>query len=331
MLDVAFSCEQLKLHPSLFGRGLKVVFGHSCVLVGRFLYVLFGHQRGTKDDKHPELLSTTCYTLDLLTFQWRRYSRTIGPGRMFATAFLQDDIVFTFGGLIGLPDDFSNEIHCLDTAINDWTPCTVRGEEPIPRASMIGEYIEKFDLFVVFGGNSRGGALDDTHCLSINSLTWIPHTVKGIIPKARHEHCSCVAKTTIFIFGGQNSRGSTLGDLHLLKVCSRKHLVFSAVKSSFLQVYGGTLTFLEGGKLLRLGGLKEAGELESSQIFDLKKNKWSVLHNYKEDEYKDCRFSEYNNTHQYHRAIKWGKDVLVIGGKDDYAFEILRVKTVKTV
>jgi uncharacterized protein (TIGR03437 family) len=114
--------------------------------------IIYGGQRsGFLDD---------LWAFDLATRTWENLTVSPRPsGRLFASSFVDRDGRFlVFGGSSASGN--LNELQAFDFQTRQWTQLNV-ANPPSKRNGMLTAYIESENRFIVFGGNSDNGLLND--------------------------------------------------------------------------------------------------------------------------------------------------------------------------
>ena len=285
---------------------LTYAWKHSACLVGGDLYVLFGDQE-LSNHRYKRYICSNVYILNLKERMWRKYPLSLSPGRRSAVVFLRNEEIFVFSGMGGV--QYVREVQKLDLLLTEWKTCTVYGTKPEPRFGACGEYFEDedLDLFLTFGGRGRNYTdFADTNALDLRKLTWYTPRVKGRPPSRRNNHCSCAGRRTMFIYGGTYLGGYCNG-LYILRIVSRTCLEFTELKGTREARFGSSLSLLNGKSLLLIGGRTPTAVQQGlaevcAYLYDLEKNEWTPV-------------EHFNSRISFHQAVKWGKDVLIVGGE----------------
>ncbi|CAD8055403.1 unnamed protein product [Paramecium sonneborni] len=136
---------------------------------------------------------------------------------------LNNQGVYIFGG-------FDKNGHYLDGLIRiDTTTKPVgfeqvqtKGMSPIGRCQHSMNYIEKYQLIVIYGGKNDdlniNGFLNDIHLLDIKNRTWISVDIKGNQVAGRCNHTSSCIDSKLYIFGGYNYSGFVKSDLLVIEL-----------------------------------------------------------------------------------------------------------------
>jgi hypothetical protein len=117
------------------------------------------------------------WAFDLALETWTEITPASGPDPRWFSTFeydAQNHRVTMFAGNRGLLG-LSNEVWLLDLADDQWVSVSPAGTPPVARDGAAAVYVESEDRFVVFGGNSSGGKLND-----VWSLEHLSDTVTGV-------------------------------------------------------------------------------------------------------------------------------------------------------
>lgn len=83
----------------------------------------------------------------------RKHPNTVGAvplGRRSHSAFVYNNLLYTFGGYNGINDEHFNDLYCFDPEKNQWSLVTTRGITPKPRRRQVCLVIDK--RLYLFGG-----------------------------------------------------------------------------------------------------------------------------------------------------------------------------------
>ncbi len=123
--------------------------------VGRRMIIYAGQRSGALDD---------IWSFDLATRQWINLTPTVRPpGRFWSTSFVNKDGRFMIFGGQGAGN--FNDTWEFDLNNRQWTRIDI-ANPPSQRNSMAGVYIEGEDRFIIIGGTSNNGNLNDVWELS---------------------------------------------------------------------------------------------------------------------------------------------------------------------
>lgn len=105
----------------------------------------------------------------------------------------------------------------FDDKLLDWQTATVPEGNvyPVAREGQGTALGPNSTELLMFGGLSHT-CLNDLHSYHFSQKRWKQLQAKGKSPSARAFHCVFIAESRFFVFGGQNDRGKSLGDLHVL-------------------------------------------------------------------------------------------------------------------
>ncbi len=150
--------------------------------------IIYGGQRnGALDD---------IWSFDIASRTWTNLTPANRPaGRWFASSFLDRDGRFIlFGGFSGSGN--SNETWSFDFQSNQWTKLTI-DPSPSPRNGMMSASIEAEDRFLIFGGTSNNGLLNDVWELSRRA----PASALTAVSAASFDGPSLAAESIVTAFG----------------------------------------------------------------------------------------------------------------------------------
>ncbi|KAF3336493.1 Tip elongation aberrant protein 1 [Carex littledalei] len=126
--------------------------------------------------------------------------------------------------------------HAFDHTDN-WTVLSTEGDKPAPRFSHAAAVIGS--KMVVVGGDSGHRLLDDTRCGHLTlrqnaGPAWkqkvnFRASSPDILESARSGHTVTTAGQVLFLFGGENSKGKKLNDLHMFDLKSSTWLPLSTM------------------------------------------------------------------------------------------------------
>lgn len=188
-------------------------FGHRVILFGGRNNVTAGGNR---------------YILPVLDTVQRNWSGLSAPRsiskRTEHVAFAKADIVYILGGFLEgerVQDNFTFQ-SSYDVLARTSSEVKVHGINPFPREAATGGYVERLDVFVMFGGKAAGGDLsNEIFCLRADSMEWYTPPTRGIKPSPRVGASSCVGNKSVYIYGGHGGFGNLyLGGLFVLKETS---------------------------------------------------------------------------------------------------------------
>ena len=240
--------------PKLRSIGLS-----SCQQVGPLVYVV-GELGGGTD-------TPTVAVYDFQLNTWRRASDHGDdlPPLCCHASFVVDDRLYLHGGRTTSFEP-SIELYSLDLITLEWTKCKTSLDRPMARFWHTGEFLERLNSFVTFGGYSNVCTFNDVWNLRVDTLQWKSAKTKGVSPTSRNGHSSCVVGETMYIFGGRSDREYT-DDLHLLH-CGKLGFSWSNVfKNLGFRRCFASLTYWKG-QLLLFGGFDESAR-DSTKVYVL--------------------------------------------------------------
>ena len=237
---------------------------HSLTLVGSNIFVLgkIGRRRNT---------ISSLAIFDLRTYSWSILSilGRYAPYSFYHTGFLVDDFVYMYGG-----EQYENlhspELFRLDVQLLEWMKCDTRGEAPPGRSGHAGEYLERLNMFVCFGGEISGGINtrdNNVWALNMDGLAWIRPEVKGKKPSPRRGHSSCCVGNTLFFYGGRNGNQS-FDELNILH-CSRANFWWSEPRVYENKKLTDSSLAHIAGRLFVFGGYSQS-LVDQNEVFAIK-------------------------------------------------------------
>ena len=236
--------------------------GHKIFVVGRF------GRPGT------EGTTVAVYNVNRRSWEWVVDE---GEDAQFCSghlSFVVDDLLYTYGGIRHLPrvTVVLDELRCLDVVTMEWTRCSTSAVRPMGRYWHSGEYLEIFDKFICFGGETASGESSEVWALRLHDLSWTCAKTKGKAPKARCGLATCAIGANIFFYGGRSGQFYS-DELHVLD-CRRTTLEWSLVHTGTgIERAFGSMTTMDG-VLLFFGGfgytLRDCNDLLSFEASDFK-------------------------------------------------------------
>ena len=232
---------------------------HSAVSRVGHLIIAFGKFLDNRRGQPTQLIGV----LDLLKKEWR----WINTGTdLFETprAFLYNDGLYVCSPSPVQKMRGIGMFH-LDLVSEELTesPCT--GESPSRRRFFAGNYLERIERFVVFGGSSveTDAKHNSVHILTMPRCRWVQPVVKGKPPEARMLVGSCVYEDVIYYFGGHTGQNFCHDGLFLLSMSQNNKVSWSYVKTN-AEKFPPLARFSFApfhGKLLLCGGSSPRGVL----------------------------------------------------------------------
>ena len=282
---------------------------HKMLAFGHFVYLVGKASTLTGDEQtHMAVLNTA-------TFEWTSFP--VAVDRKEHVAFAKNDKIYVLGGLSS--DGHSPPI-CLDIITQSCTEKEVYGVNPFPRSAATGEYVERLDVFVLFGGIASDG-LASNHLLHLHAETmeWIEPMTKGMMPAPRCEHCSCWAGDSLYVFGGRDRNMGYFGDIFICR--ERK----GSWNWSFVRdvhdgtLYGSSMTYTLG-RIFIFGGTKENSFSFATQNLYVYSPRDDDLHHvpaaagHRANSAKFVQCGALARSSRYHDMIRLGSRLLVTGG-----------------
>ena len=256
------------------------------------------------------------YWMDTRTFAWSTKELT-GPNVYGHSTVLTRDRLVIIGGLLG-DSTINMKIWSLDLTMVEFTTLQTSGVKVRSRAYHSGEFIEKREQVVVFGGYNvlSNSCLNDVVIFDLKKLAWQVPKVTGEKPSCRARQSSCMLRQTMFVYGGQNAiheAWDTLSDLHLLH-CGRSMFTWSSPRlQGFRPVasFAATLSHIRG-KLILYGGQNGGVPLSTLFIYDLRERVWERCGVEASDSYSVTGTERKNLAHT---AVVVNETLMVLGGR----------------
>jgi len=110
-------------------------------------------------------------------------------------------------------------MNVLENRLFDWTHARSPegGVYPVARKGQSAVFYSSSNVIVMFGGTSEN-RLNDLHYFSLAEKQWRIIQTKGKPPAPRSHHGCFLEKNLMFVYGGQNEKNRSLGDLHVLNL-----------------------------------------------------------------------------------------------------------------
>ncbi|KAH9893954.1 hypothetical protein C8Q73DRAFT_497053 [Cubamyces lactineus] len=230
--------------------------GHASALVARVLIVWGGETR-TRESRHGGKQDDDLYMLNLISREWTCVAvYGLSPvGRHGHTLTVVGTKICMFGGQVDgvfFNDLWSFDLHSLRKR-PAWklVEPAERPLRPSKRTSHICmPYEEKI---ILFGGADCDRHYNDTWEFDTTTKTWTELRCTGTIPSPRSGHSATVIGRVMYVFGGQGSDGSALGDLFAFDISDRHWHTFENIGFAPSPRAGHTLASL-GTRVFVLGG-----------------------------------------------------------------------------
>lgn len=232
-------------------------------------------------------LSTALYGVDSSDGRvsaWERHIFTEGadgfpPDLIFYAWARHGDVIYRHGGHNFVKHEqfpSMDSLWALDLNTKVWNEVKTKGKSPGPRTKHVG--IVYRNALYIFGGEGRGGPADmSMYRLDLSTHQWTQLKSKGgAKPCRRSEFSGFVYKDQLFVYGGESSDGTCLGDLWSFS--------FESQKWKLISISGGTTRkahqmWIARDKLYIVGGERlpelaksfyEASSIRAFEYFDLK-------------------------------------------------------------
>ena len=192
----------------------------------------------------------------------------------------------------------------LDFVRDEMSLCFAQDSDLMPEGKAAGEYVEKLDMIVVFGGLRDLRVIDSLVGFDVRTETWSELTAKGVSPPPRYNHCSCMpGREEILFFGGNETRALiSMRNIYCLK-CTRSGFIWSEVMLSvYPQARANASMNCVGHRILIFGGYPNTDPAVSNELFVYD------LHT------KSGRTTNVQPGTTYHTAAIVGEKMVVIGG-----------------
>jgi hypothetical protein len=129
--------------------------------------------------------------------------------------------LYIFGGMNG-ERVLNNDVRVLKFAKKqlEWTLLSIEGKPPEPRVSACMNFFEELNIIIINGGKNdfKSIYMNDIFVLDLEHHLWIKVGVIENLPMERAEHCSCVYKNKLYIFGGIKEKKFLGSDLYVLNI-----------------------------------------------------------------------------------------------------------------
>jgi len=128
------------------------------------------------------------FALDLNSLVWSELEVTgdvpASRTHMGFASTANDSTVIIFGGEDNY-GQFFEDAYTFNVKTNVWTQLITFSDEPYGRSGCAFQYIPSFNGFIIFGGFSSIGSLNDTHLFNIENRSWDEVETGGDIPTRR--------------------------------------------------------------------------------------------------------------------------------------------------
>ena len=239
----------------------------TATLVGNSVFVIGQFLRERDAAANP----TACVVqwLDCTTYRWSTKD-LVGPNVYGHCTALTRDRLVILGGLLQ-DTTINNTIWSFDLNLLEFTAVRASGHRPRSRVYHSGEFLERADRVVIFGGYNvlSDSCLNDLLLFDLASHTWLVPKVKGAKPSLRARQASCMVGNIMYIYGGQpaiQEPAPSLGDMHILQ-CGKTHFTWSSPQLQGPPLFGASLSNV-GDYLVVYGSMPRV------LIYDLKSQAW---------------------------------------------------------
>ena len=310
----SFSFDSITHHKAF-------VFGHKIYLVG-----------GNSNLRHKREAENVDVrwlpVLDTVVCQWETIPIPSEVGtREHHEAFAINDKVYFFGGqdnTMGI----TCQQWCLDVVDRSCIPKNVHGTNPFPLSASAGGFVERLNVFVLFGGIGADNSVSNrVLCLNAGSMDWYEPVVSGARPAARKGASACVVDKTIYVYGGYGVVGGVVhefGQLLALTenygvwnwtclydptaqrpkplILPRSYCAMKAVHGRIF-IYGGRIDGRASEDLLFYS-------IDDESMHEVADGRWSKNHNFR-------KFLSYGTAPYQlsnHQMVKLGSRCIVTGG-----------------
>ena len=220
--------------------------------VGGFLYVMGAIRNGRVGNRLPVV-----GVLDIIRKQWRWIE--------YEGLMMEQPRTFVFGdGLYTYcASDWSGnrkgKLSRFDLALEEWSNCVTTGIWPGGRRGCTGDYVEKWQRFVVHGGHYGPIYHNTVLMLKMPECRWIKPEVKGKRPEGRFQHGSCVHQGRIYYLGGLTYYSFCSDGMFILELSEKDEVIWSSIRSRAIMdlKLNSPLILSLDGKVLICGGYSE--------------------------------------------------------------------------
>eukprot|EP00656_Telonema_subtile_P007565 TRINITY_DN13549_c0_g1_i1.p1 TRINITY_DN13549_c0_g1~~TRINITY_DN13549_c0_g1_i1.p1 ORF type:complete len:380 (-),score=67.37 TRINITY_DN13549_c0_g1_i1:103-1242(-) len=191
-----------------------------------------------------------------------------------AAAGLSDTSLVIFGGADRTPQPF-NDTFVMDVTADSWTAIDAAN----PPQHRSGHSLAAVDgrFLYVFGGQdyTTGSLLDDFHMLELGTEQpmWNQVNTTGAGPCARSSHSCQAINGQLYIFGGSNTEGGLMNDMHVFDTTTN---TWSEVCADHLAPKPREMasSVVVGECIYIIGGRGVEGPLGCSAVFNTGLNQW---------------------------------------------------------
>lgn len=180
-------------------------YGHTAVAYGDKVYMWGG--------RNNAVACNTLSCFDTKTLEWTTPTVTgmVPYAKDGHSACIIKNKMYIFGGFEYLTDQYSQEVHCLDLDLMEWTFIDAKGTPPSHRDFHTA--IAYGDRMYVYGGrgdmNSPYNSEEEVYCpevfyLDIEKEKWIVTKPGGTRPEGRRSHSAWLYNDCMYVFGGFN-------------------------------------------------------------------------------------------------------------------------------
>lgn len=180
---------------------------------GHFVYVLANLLRDMgSSEKFLAILDTRKNK-----WRWVRLAKAPSSGQGL---FLVNDTLFWFNSPSS-DEQMNWDLQHFDLLLEQLGRITPGGSKPQTRYGFSGNFLERYNCYIVFGGRSLGiipgRCFNDIYMLDLNRYSWNQPKVKGKLPPPRFRHGSCVHEGSLYVFGGKGNRGRLNDGIYILR------------------------------------------------------------------------------------------------------------------
>lgn len=213
------------------------------------------------------------------------------------------DKIYLFGGTD--TDRRQNDLYQFDLKTKRWNKLVPYGNLPSHRSGALGICDESNDKIYMFGGyNGRDGPYhNDIYCLDLIDLEWVKiqplqnannninNNVENNTPKPRTDHSVDYYKDNLVTFGGFDGQ-NRFNDVHAFNLKTRQwremgSLIKEEARPS--KRFGHTSVVFDD-KLWVFGGWDGKTTLKCCWIFDLLRETWISIENFRKEKKKSIKF-----------------------------------------
>ncbi|XAR49121.1 hypothetical protein NMG60_11032193 [Bertholletia excelsa] len=230
-------------------------------------------------------------------------------------ATIVDDKMYVFGG--NYNGRYLNDLQVLDLRSWFWSKVEVKaGTEPLELPSPVSRPSCAGHTLVLWGANKLLSVAGHTktpfetiqvNVFDLQTCTWSSLKTSGRPPVSRGGQSVTLVRSSLVIFGGQDSKGSFLNDLHILDLETMTWNAIDAVGVPPSPRSGHAATVHADRYLLIFGGGSNATCFNDLHVLDLQVMEWS----------RPTQQGEIPGPRAGHAGVTIGENWYIVGGGDN--------------